>query len=78
MAIVNMSDHPDVRFFEEGKWRSIGSSDDAALILIGEEEGTGADVVAKSYSNDFRTEELFAIPLYELLAHSYGAIRIDR
>lgn len=72
--IKNKHRHPDVDFLPESEVKIIGTIGGLNLVLLGKQQGTGADVVAHAYTEDFTSEELFAVPLGELLAHSQDKI----
>ncbi|MDM9583124.1 hypothetical protein [Nostoc sp. GT001] len=64
--ITNKDRYPDVDFLPNDEIFKIGDIGGTALLLVGTEQGSNAPIVAKSYESD-SDEELFAIPLYELL-----------
>ena len=64
--ITNKDRYPNVEFLSSDEMNQIGDIGGITLLLVGKEQGTNAPVVARSYEND-SDEELFAIPLYELL-----------
>lgn len=77
MTIINRDRYPDVDFLPDSEIKPIGTCEGVRLVLVGKEQGTNADVVAKSYSDEFSPdEELHATPLYELLNHTMGAIEL--
>lgn len=76
--ITNRERYPDVDFLPDSEIRPIGTCEGTRLVLVGKEQGTGADVVAKSYTAEFSPdEELHATPLNELIAHTFGGISLD-
>jgi hypothetical protein len=78
MPIVNRDRFPDVNFLPDDEIKLIGSCEGVSLMLIGHEQGSDALVVAKSNSKKFNSkEQLYAIPLYELLNHTMGAVVIN-
>ena len=76
MAIANQSKFPDVDFLPESEFRQVGTVAGTPLFLIGKEQGSDAAVVAKVESGDPETEQLFAIPLHELISHTHHQIEI--
>jgi hypothetical protein len=76
MPITNRDRFPEVDFLPDSEIRAIGDVEGIKLVLVGRFQGVDAPVVAKSYTDDPTTEELFAMPLYELLSHTFGAVNI--
>ncbi|NDJ20978.1 hypothetical protein GS682_04825 [Nostoc sp. B(2019)] len=64
--ITNKDRYPNVEFLPSNEITQIGDIGGTTLLLVGREQGTNAPMVARSYEMD-SDEELFAIPLYELL-----------
>ena len=68
--ITNRDRHPYVDWVSDEEIRKIGDIGGIPLVLVGFEdglEGRKSPVVAHSYSSDPLTEELHAIPIYELM-----------
>lgn len=76
MPITNKDRFPDVDFLPDNKIRKVGTLGDTPLVLIGFEQGTDAPVVSQSRTGNPATEELFAVPLYELLSHTLDPVSI--
>lgn len=74
MSITNRDRFPDVNFLPDSKMRAFGSIGSTKLVLVGSERGSNAPVVAKSYTAEPTKENLFAIPLYELMKHTQDAL----
>jgi|SRR5579885_789694 len=74
--IVNRNRFPDVDFLPADEIRPVGDTGGTTLVLVGKEQGSNAPVVALSYTNDPASEDLFAVPLYELLNHSQDPINL--
>lgn len=77
MPITNRDRFPNVKFLPDSEIKPVGDVGGTTLVQVGTEEGTDVMVVARSYSQDPTTEDLFAIPLYELLNHSFEPITIN-
>lgn len=77
MPIINRDRFPDVDFLPPDQFKIVGDADGTPLVLIGTERGSDAAVVSRSQTPDPATEDLFAVPLYELLNHSFGSINIE-
>lgn len=69
--ITNKDRFPDVDFLPESEIRQIGTIGGFPLVLVGFEtgfaEGQKNPIVARSYSSDPTSEDLFATPLVELM-----------
>lgn len=68
--ITNRERHPYVDWVSDEEIRKIGDIGGIPLVLLGFEdglEGKKSPVVARSYASNPLTEELFAIPIYELM-----------
>lgn len=76
ITIKNRDRYPEVNFLADSDIRFIGDIGGIKLVLLGKEQGTNFAVVARCYSVDLKSEELFAIPLGELIAHSQESINI--
>lgn len=76
MPIVNRDRFPDVDFLPDGQIKPIGDVGGVTLVLVGREQGSKADVVARAYTDKPATENLFAMPLYELLNHSQDPVNL--
>lgn len=76
MPIANADRFPDVDFLPIDEIRPIGDVEGTTLVLVGREQGTDAAVVARSYTDDPASEQLHAVPLYELLSHTFGEVNI--
>lgn len=76
MPIVNRDRFPDVDFLPDGEIKPVGDVGGVTLVLVGSEQGTDAPVVAKAYTDKPTSEELFAVPLYELLNQSQDSISL--
>ncbi|MBW4675940.1 MAG: hypothetical protein KME52_18535 [Desmonostoc geniculatum HA4340-LM1] len=75
--ITNKNRMPDVDFLPDNKIHPIGNIGGTRLVLLGKEKGTNVAVVSRSYTAEFDPdEELFAIPLYELISHSQESIEL--
>lgn len=77
MPVSNSDRFPDVDFLPPDQFKVIGDVEGTPLVLIGREQGTEAPVVARSRTDDPTTESLFAVPLYELMSHTFGEINIE-
>jgi hypothetical protein len=75
--IANRDRFPNVDFLPPKEQRIIGSAEDIPLVLLGREQGTETLIVALSYEEDFTKEKLQAVPVYELISHTQGAIVIE-
>lgn len=79
MPVTNRDRFPDVDWLTDIK--QVGDVGGTPLVLIGYAPGVDADqkqpVVARAYTSDPSTEDLFAVPLYELLNHSPDPVNID-
>lgn len=78
MPITNRDRFPDVNFLPDANIKKIGTVGNTDLVIVGKEKGTDAPVVSSSYTDNPAQEELFAVPLYELMSHSQDAITIDK
>lgn len=76
MPIKNRDRFPNVDFLPSEQIRLVGSVDEEPLMLVGFERGTDDPLVARSYTNDPASEQLFAVPLSELLTHVKEPISI--
>ena len=76
MAITNRDRFPDVNFLDPNEFKIIGDVEGTPLVLIGREQGSDALVVSRTRTDDPTTENLFAVPLYELISHTFGAVNI--
>ncbi|NJR38542.1 MAG: hypothetical protein HC781_06445 [Leptolyngbyaceae cyanobacterium CSU_1_4] len=76
MPIRNRDRFPDVDFLANAEIRAIGEVEGITLVLVGKEQGSDAPVVARAYTDNFTSEDLHAVPLYELMAHTFGSINI--
>lgn len=76
MSISNRDRHPDVDFLPDSQIVSIGDVEGDTLVKVGVQRGTDDLVVARSYTSSPATEKLFAVPLSELLSHTFGAVNI--
>ena len=77
--IGNKDRNPDVDFLPDSEIHPIGTIGNQILLLVGVERGSNALVVARANSADnYFSEKLFAIPLYELLGHVQDPVSIDR
>jgi hypothetical protein len=76
MPITNRDRFPDVDFLPDNQIKLVGSVGSTTLVLVGHEQGSDSLVVAKSYAADPTKEDLFAVPLYELMSHSQDAVNI--
>lgn len=76
MSISNRDRHPDVDFLPDDQIIAVGDVEGTTLVKVGVQRGTSDLVVARSYTSSPATEELFAVPLSELLAHTFGAVNI--
>jgi hypothetical protein len=76
MPITNRDRYPNVEFLPDSEIKPVGDVGGTTLVKVGTEEGTDVMVVARSYSQDPTTEDLFAVPLYELLNHSPDPVTI--
>ncbi|HEY9781840.1 MAG TPA: hypothetical protein V6D09_17085 [Leptolyngbyaceae cyanobacterium] len=76
--ITNRDRFPDVNFLEPNDFKIIGDVEGTPLVLIGREQGSDALVVSRTHTDDPKTENLFAVPLYELLSHTFGAVNIAK
>ncbi len=76
MGIKNRDRFPDVDWLEPDEIKQIGEIGGTPLVLIGWEQGWGAPIVSCAYTADPASEELFAVPLYELQGHSQDPISI--
>ena len=74
--ITNRDRFPDVDFLPPDQFKIIGDVEGTPLVLIGREQGSDALVVSRTHTDDPATENLFAVPLYELLSHTFGAVNI--
>jgi hypothetical protein len=70
IIISNRDRYPDVNFFDENDIRIIGKG--VLLAYLEKEEGTNAVIVAEVKGGG----SLFAVPLHELMVHTYGSIEI--
>lgn len=77
MPINNRDRFPDVDFLPPNQFRMIGDAEGTPLVLIGFEQGSDTPIVARTCTNDLLAEDLFAVPLYELLSHCFGAVNIE-
>ena len=75
MQIINRDRYPNVNFLPDDQIRIAGDAEGIPIALIGVEQGTDAPVVSK-VEGDLVKANLFAVPLYELLSHTYGAVNI--
>lgn len=75
--IKNRDRFPNVDFLPDDQQRIIGDVEGVPLVLLGTEQGTEDQIVARSYSSDFKSEELHAVSLSELLRFTQGAININ-
>ncbi|MFQ3629107.1 MAG: hypothetical protein SNJ57_10230 [Cyanobacteriota bacterium] len=69
--ITNRHRFPNVDFLPQP--REIGTVGSSPLMLVGYEQGTNSAVVAVQRPG---TDQLHAVPLYELLSHSFDPISI--
>lgn len=76
MPITNRDRFPSVDFLPDEEIKPIGDVEGTALVLLGKEQGTDAAVVARSYTSDPASEQLHAVPLYELISHTFGSVNI--
>ncbi len=76
MPVSNRDRFPDVEFLPDAEIRAIGDVEGTTLVLVGKELGSDAIVVSRAYTDDFISEDLHAVPLYELMAHTFGTITI--
>jgi hypothetical protein len=77
MTIKNRDRFPDIDFLPEDEQRIIGDAEGIPLVLLGTEQGSEDMIVARSYSDNFRTEELQPVSVSELLRFTQGAINIQ-
>lgn len=76
MPIKNRNRFPEVKFLPESEQRIIGDVEGVPLVLLGIEEGTDDQIVARSYSSDFKSEELHAVSLSELMRFTQGTLNL--
>jgi hypothetical protein len=76
MPVSNRDRFPDVEFLPDAEIRAIGDVEGITLVLVGREQGSNAPVVARAYTDNPTSEDLHAVPLYELMAHTFGSINI--
>ncbi|WP_088889573.1 hypothetical protein [Leptolyngbya ohadii] len=74
--ISNRDRFPDVDFLDAADIRPIGTVGSTTLVLVGYEQGSQAAIVALAKTHRPSEEELFAMPLYELIGHSFDPIKI--
>lgn len=78
MPVTNRDRFPDVDFLESDQIKIVGKVGEINLALIGEERGSNAPVVSRAYTDEPKSEDLFAVPLYELMSHSQDQVVIDQ
>lgn len=76
MPVVNRDRYPDDEFLPQSKLRQVGFTEGEKLILVGYEAGTKAAIVAKTTEENFKSADLVASYLYELVSHSQGSIEL--
>lgn len=76
MVIQNRDKFPNVKFVPDSEIKQVGDVGGVPLVKVGVEEGTEVMVVARAYTSDPGTEDLFAVPLYQLLSHSPDPVNI--
>lgn len=77
MPIKNRDRFPNVDFLAIDQQRVIGSVEGVPLVLLGTEQGTDDQIVARSYSSDFKTEDLHAVSLSELQRFVQGSLVLE-
>lgn len=77
MKIKNQDNFPNADFLDASQIRPIGDIGGTRLVLLGWDDDD-SPLVARSYSEPFDVtdEEFAAVPLYELLSHTYEPVTI--
>lgn len=78
MPITNRDRFPDVIFLKDDQVKVVGKVGGTTLVLVGTEQGSDSPVVSRSYTKNPASEDLFAVPLYELMSHSQDSVVIDQ